>query len=88
MLLLSLAVKFLSHLKFLCMQEKDSDDLTTASVFGSAKATQEADNVLILQDKRLSSVRGRKYLQVGSENVSVAELVISIACCELQQLLW
>ncbi|XP_076452578.1 twinkle mtDNA helicase-like [Babylonia areolata] len=45
-------------------KEKDTDDLTTASVFGSAKATQEADNVLILQDKRLSSVRGRKYLQV------------------------
>ena len=53
----------------MCMQEKDSEDLTTASVFGSAKATQEADNVLILQDKRLSSVRGRKYLQVGSKNV-------------------
>ncbi|KAL8599976.1 hypothetical protein ACOMHN_038975 [Nucella lapillus] len=45
-------------------KEKDSEDLTTASVFGSAKATQEADNVLILQDKRLSSVRGRKYLQI------------------------
>ncbi|KAK7088065.1 hypothetical protein V1264_022035 [Littorina saxatilis] len=45
-------------------KEKDSEDLTTASVFGGAKATQEADNVLILQDKRLSSVRGRKFLQV------------------------
>ncbi|KAK7487905.1 hypothetical protein BaRGS_00020806, partial [Batillaria attramentaria] len=44
-------------------KEKDTDELTTASVFGSAKATQEADNVLILQDKRLMSVRGRKYLQ-------------------------
>ncbi|XP_012943645.2 twinkle protein, mitochondrial [Aplysia californica] len=45
-------------------KEKESEDLTTASVFGSAKATQEADNVLILQDKRLTSVRGRKYLQI------------------------
>lgn len=47
------------------MQEKETDELTTASVFGSAKATQEADNVLILQDKRLMSLRGRKYLQVS-----------------------
>ncbi|CAG5135355.1 unnamed protein product [Candidula unifasciata] len=45
-------------------KEKETEDLTTASVFGTAKATQEADNVLILQDKRLTSVRGRKYLQV------------------------
>ena len=46
-------------------QEKESEDLTTASVFGTAKATQEADNVLILQDRRLTSVRGRKYIQVN-----------------------
>ncbi|XP_059169236.1 twinkle mtDNA helicase-like [Physella acuta] len=45
-------------------KEKETEDLTTASVFGSAKATQEADNVLILQDKRLTSVRGKKYLQI------------------------
>lgn len=45
-------------------KEKDSDDLTTSSIFGGAKATQEADNVLIIQDKRLTSVRGKKYLQV------------------------
>lgn len=45
-------------------KEKDSDDLTTNSIFGGAKATQEADNVLIIQDKRLSSIRGKKYLQV------------------------
>lgn len=47
-------------------KEKDSDDLTTSSIFGGAKATQEADNVLIIQDKRLTSVRGKKYLQVSS----------------------
>lgn len=45
-------------------KEKDSEDLTTSSIFGGAKATQEADNVLIIQDKRLTSVRGKKYLQV------------------------
>ena len=45
-------------------KEKDNDDLTTSSIFGGAKATQEADNVLIIQDKRLTSVRGKKYLQV------------------------
>lgn len=45
-------------------KEKDNEDLTTSSIFGGAKATQEADNVLIIQDKRLTSVRGKKYLQV------------------------
>jgi twinkle protein len=45
-------------------KEKESEDLTTQSIFGGAKATQEADNVLIIQDKRLTSVRGKKYLQV------------------------
>lgn len=46
-------------------KERDDEDLTTSSIFGGAKATQEADNVLIIQDKRLVSVRGKKYLQVG-----------------------
>ncbi|XP_063228934.1 uncharacterized protein LOC134534399 [Bacillus rossius redtenbacheri] len=46
-------------------KERDSDDLSVSSIFGSAKAAQEADNILIIQDKRLSSVRGKKYLQVA-----------------------
>lgn len=46
-------------------KERDSDELTTSSIFGSAKATQEADNVLIIQDKRLTSVGGKKFLQVA-----------------------
>jgi twinkle protein len=33
-------------------KEAEDHDLTLASVFGSAKATQEADNVLILQRKK------------------------------------
>lgn len=45
-------------------KEREDDDLTTSSIFGGAKASQEADNVLIIQDKRLTSVRGKKYLQV------------------------
>lgn len=45
-------------------QERDTDELNMSSIFGGAKASQEADNVLILQDKRLSSLRGRKNLQV------------------------
>lgn len=50
-------------------KEKDSEDLTTSSIFGGAKATQEADNVLIIQDKRLTSVRGKKYLQVSKLSI-------------------
>ena len=46
-------------------KERESDDLTTSSIFGGAKASQEADNVLIIQDKRLSSIRGKRYLQVS-----------------------
>ena len=45
-------------------KERDEEDLTTSSIFGGAKASQEADNVFIIQDKRLLSTRGKKYLQV------------------------
>lgn len=45
-------------------KEKDAEDLTMSSIFGGAKASQEADNILIIQDKRLSSMKGKKYLQV------------------------
>ena len=50
---------------FACIsfQERENE-LTVSSIFGSAKASQEADNVLILQDKRLTSIKGRKYVQV------------------------
>ena len=41
-------------------KEKDDDPLGTASIFGSGKASQEADNVLILQ----RSARGAKFIQV------------------------
>lgn len=45
-------------------KEREDEELTTSSIFGGAKASQEADNVLIIQDKRLQSLRGKKYLQV------------------------
>lgn len=41
------------------------DELSASSIFGGAKASQEADNVLILQDKRTNDPTcRRKYLEV------------------------
>lgn len=51
-------------------KERDTEDLSTSSIFGSAKASQEADNVLIIQDKRLQSIRGKKFLQVAKNRYS------------------
>ncbi|KAG4072609.1 hypothetical protein HA402_004698 [Bradysia odoriphaga] len=51
-------------------KERDTEELTTSSIFGGAKATQEADNVLIIQDKRLTAIRGKKYLQVAKNRYS------------------
>lgn len=51
-------------------KERDTEDLTTSSIFGGAKASQEADNVLIIQDKRLTSVRGKKFLQIAKNRYS------------------
>lgn len=45
-------------------KERSDEELSTSSIFGSAKASQEADNVLIIQDNRLTTLRGKKYLQV------------------------
>ncbi|CAH1099974.1 unnamed protein product, partial [Psylliodes chrysocephalus] len=51
-------------------KEREDDDLTTSSIFGGAKASQEADNILIIQDKRLTSIRGKKYLQIVKNRYS------------------
>ncbi|XP_008556144.1 mitochondrial DNA helicase [Microplitis demolitor] len=51
-------------------KERVEEELTTASIFGGAKASQEADNILIIQDKRLTSVRGKKYLQIAKNRYS------------------
>lgn len=45
-------------------KDKEGDLLTVSSIFGSAKATQESDNVLILQDKYLASHRAKRFIQV------------------------
>ncbi|KAM9426573.1 twinkle mtDNA helicase isoform 1-T2 [Pholidichthys leucotaenia] len=45
-------------------KEEDDRELQMASIFGSAKASQEADNVLILQEKKLVTCPGRRSLQV------------------------
>ncbi|XP_069317320.1 twinkle mtDNA helicase isoform X2 [Eulemur rufifrons] len=46
-------------------KEDDDKELQTASIFGSAKASQEADNILILQDRKLVTGPGKRYLQVS-----------------------
>lgn len=46
-------------------KEKDSDDLSISSLFGTAKASQEADNIMIIQKKMLETLRIKKYLQVN-----------------------
>ncbi|XP_010225009.1 PREDICTED: twinkle protein, mitochondrial, partial [Tinamus guttatus] len=46
-------------------KEDDEKELQTASIFGSAKASQEADNVLILQDRKLMTGPGKRSLQVS-----------------------
>ncbi|XP_066478316.1 twinkle mtDNA helicase [Tiliqua scincoides] len=46
-------------------KEDEERELQTASIFGSAKASQEADNVLILQDRKLVTGPGKRYLQVS-----------------------
>ncbi|XP_065161163.1 mitochondrial DNA helicase-like [Atheta coriaria] len=51
-------------------KERDAEDLTMSSIFGGAKASQEADNILIIQDKRLASIKGKKYLQVCKNRYS------------------
>ncbi|XP_017776203.1 PREDICTED: twinkle protein, mitochondrial isoform X2 [Nicrophorus vespilloides] len=51
-------------------KEREDEDLTTSSIFGGAKASQEADNILIIQDKRLASIKGKKYLQICKNRYS------------------
>ncbi|XP_061398460.1 mitochondrial DNA helicase-like [Musca vetustissima] len=68
----SLATKHTLHVTLVMhpRKEREEDDLTASSIFGSAKASQEADNVLIIQDKRLTSLKGKKYLQIVKNRYS------------------
>ena len=45
-------------------KEEDMNELNNNSIFGGAKATQEADNVMILQNKFLSVYKCPKYIQI------------------------
>ncbi|KAI1887057.1 hypothetical protein AGOR_G00202110 [Albula goreensis] len=46
-------------------RKQDYDkELQAASIFGTAKASQEADNILILQEKKLVTSPGRRALQI------------------------
>lgn len=48
-------------------KEEDEEELSISSIFGSAKASQESDNILIIQQKKLSA-SSIKYLQVSGMN--------------------
>ncbi len=45
-------------------RKEDDERLTANSIFGGAKATQEADNVVILQEEEINLKIKRKFLQV------------------------
>ena len=45
----------------LIVQEEESNVLTTASIFGNANVSQEADNIMILQARD----KINEFLQVG-----------------------
>jgi twinkle protein len=50
----------------LVFHQEAMEELSTSSIFGGAKASQEADNILILQDKRTNDPNHRrKYLEVN-----------------------
>ncbi|XP_073973959.1 mitochondrial DNA helicase isoform X2 [Rhodnius prolixus] len=52
-------------------KERDDEPLTANSIFGGAKASQEADNVLIIQNKtNQSSLKMKKYLQIAKNRFS------------------
>lgn len=50
-------------------KEKETDELNISSIFGGAKATQEADNIFIIQKKTLPSLHIKKYLQVRIDKI-------------------
>lgn len=47
-------------------KELEGNTLSINSVFGTAKATQEADNILIIQDRPSVHLKCKKYLQVNT----------------------
>jgi len=51
-------------------RKEDEDRLTSNSIFGGAKATQEADNVVLLQEEEINAKLKRKYVQVVKNRFS------------------
>ncbi len=45
-------------------RKEDDERLTSNSIFGGAKATQEADNVVLLQEEDVNPKLKRKYIQI------------------------
>lgn len=43
----------------------EGEELSASSIFGSAKVSQEADNILLIQDFCFNKPSGRKYLQIA-----------------------
>ena len=51
-------------------RKEDDERLTSNSIFGGAKATQEADNVILLQEEEVNARLKRKYIQVVKNRFS------------------
>ena len=59
------------HVTLVMHPRKESEDLLSCnSIFGGAKATQEADNVLFLQEEAITERIKRKYVQVAKNRFS------------------
>ncbi|XP_038614389.1 twinkle protein, mitochondrial-like isoform X3 [Tachyglossus aculeatus] len=63
-------------------KEDDDRELQIASISGSSKASQEADNVLILQDRKLVTGRGKRYLQVAKNRFDGAVGTFPLEFCK------
>ena len=63
-------------------RKEDSELLTINSIFGGAKAVQEADNVLILQEEILSKKLRRKFLQVVKNRFSGDLGILPLRFCK------
>uniref|UniRef100_A0A8C4R9S1 DNA 5'-3' helicase n=1 Tax=Eptatretus burgeri TaxID=7764 RepID=A0A8C4R9S1_EPTBU len=60
------ATTYSCHVTLVIHPRKEDDDkeLQISSILGTAKASQEADNIMILQNRRLGSTHGHRRIQV------------------------
>uniref|UniRef100_A0A6I8NFV7 Twinkle mtDNA helicase n=1 Tax=Ornithorhynchus anatinus TaxID=9258 RepID=A0A6I8NFV7_ORNAN len=63
-------------------EEDDDRELQAASLSGSSRAIQEADNVLILQDRKLVTGPGKRYLQVAKNRFDGAVGTFPLEFCK------